>query len=50
MAVNKTKPLARIVRDKYIAVREKNKPWVMKKNPNYKELKDDNREKNKIRG
>ena len=26
-------------RDKYIAVREKNKPWVMKKNPNYKEVK-----------
>ena len=39
-----------LTRDKYIAVREKNKPWVMKKNPNYKELKDDNREKNKIRG
>jgi len=37
-------------RDKYIAVREKNKPWVMKKNPNYKEKTNDNREKNKIRG
>ena len=29
--------------EKYIAVREKNKPWVMTLNPNYKEVKNDNR-------
>ena len=29
----------RKTREEYIAVSEKNKPWVMKKNPNYKEVK-----------
>ena len=48
--MTKRKSKYSLTRDKYIAVREKNKPWVKKKNPNYKELKDDNREKNKIRG